>query len=570
MASGRYFAGDLEQFRAAAERAALINPNNSRSIAYMGLLTAYSGDWEQGVALVERAIDLNPNHPTWYHQAYFVPQYFRRDYEAALLSAKRYNLPGFYWHYVLLAMVYGQLGRLDEAQEAISNLTALYPGYSDVARFDIEKWIKDEALVAAILEGLEKAGLFDEPEAPARPVIAVLPFTNMSGDPEQEYFSDGITEDLITELSRRRMLVIARNSSFQYKDRAVDVREVGRELGARYVVEGSVRRAGDAIKVTAQLIDAGSGEHIWAETYERVLSPTNIFEMQEQITGQIATAIGHGRGAIAREGQERARRKPPEHLSSYECVLLAQAYWDAMNATSHAQVRDCLERVIMLDPDYVDAWAALAAIYAVEHNNRYNPRPEPLRRALAAAHEAVRLDPNYALAHFQLAYVYFFRHELDLFFVETEKALSLSPNDAGLLSAIGHFTAFAGEWDRGIAMIKESMTLDPLMQPERYFVIGHDHLLKGEYKEAVATYKKMNLPDHFAIWRSLAVAYAHMGRLDEAKAAADKMLALYPGYEKDIWAFLRDWNFSDDFVTATIDGLRKAGLDIPDEPAAAD
>ena len=164
LASGQYFTGDLEQFRTAAERALSLNPNNSRSVAWMGFLIASGGDWERGIALMDKAVSLNPNHPTWYHAIYASRHYRDGNSEAALLSAKRRNQPSFYWHHVYLATIYAQLGRLDEARDSVTEILALYPGYADVAREDLEKWFKDEALVSAMMEGLKKAGLFDVPE----------------------------------------------------------------------------------------------------------------------------------------------------------------------------------------------------------------------------------------------------------------------------------------------------------------------------------------------------------------------------------------------------------------------
>jgi len=400
--------------------------------------------------------------------------------------------------------------------------------------------------------------------------IAVLPFVNLSGDQEQEYFSDGITEDIITELARRRFSVIARNSTFKYKERSVDVREVGQDLGAGYVVEGSVRRSGNVIKVVARLLDTNTGEQLWADTYEDALTATNIFEIQEQITGQIVTSIGHSRGAIARIDQERAQRKPPDDLSSYECVLVASAYAYDKSAERHVRARDCLEHAVARNPEYAAAWQWLAFIYTEEHGHRYNRMPGSLDRALVAARTAVNLDPASAHARWPLAVTYFHRHDLHLFFEEAEKTLSLSPNDYELRARVGRLMAYAGQWDKGIALIRQAMKLDPYTASWYHFVIGHYHLQRNEYEVALAEYEKINMPEYFSTWRALAVAYAHLGRIDEAKAAADRMFELYPEYDLDVARHLRDWNYSEDFIALTVEGLRKAGLDVPFERDAAD
>ncbi len=560
---------ELPEYFSIGEKAISLNPNNGFLIGAYALHMIYAGKWERGIALLNKARALNPYLPGALHYGYSNYYYHMGEYDKALDAELELNLPGFYWTHIVFAEIYGQLGRAAEAKQAVKDLMRLYPDFNlEVARDEMRFWNFTESHIEHRVEGLRKAGVPDAPAESSRPVIAVLPFDNMSGDPEQEYFADGITEDLITELQRRRMLVIARNSTFRYKGEAVDVRVVARELGASHVVEGSVRRAGETVKVTAQLLAAETGEHLWAETYEEALNPSNIFAIQERISGRIATAIGHNRGAIAREGQERARRTPPESLAAYECVLFAQSYLDHIDAEMHATARDCLERIVESEPDYVQARVWLATVYLDEHMNRYNPRPDPLDLVLAAAREAVRRDPTNAEAHSVLAIIHFFAHDLDLFFTEAEQALSLSPNDATFLDNLGLFIAYAGDWDRGIAMIEQAKFLDPLMSPVHYFAIGHNHLRKGETDKALAAYLRIDLPEYFPTWRSRAVAYAHLGRLDEARDAVAKMLALYPDYQDDLWTYLRDWNFGDDFIKATVEGLRLAGLDVPDEPVA--
>ena len=208
---------------------------------------------------------------------------------------------------------------------------------------------------------------------PSGPTVAVLPFTNMSGDPEQEFFSDGLSEDIITKLSRfKDLFVIARNSTFQYKGKAVDVRDVARELGARYVLEGSVRKAGTSLRVTAQLLDASDGTHLWAETYDRDLSASSIFAVQDEITEQVVGTIA-GSGVISRARFAEIERKPPESLAGYECVLLAQnsGRYDTIRSEYRKKARSCLERTVRDDPGYTDAWAWLAWIDMSEHI--YNP-----------------------------------------------------------------------------------------------------------------------------------------------------------------------------------------------------
>jgi TolB-like protein len=286
---------------------------------------------------------------------------------------------------------------------------------------------------------------------PTGPVVAVLPFENLSRDPDQEFFSDGLTEDIITALSRfRDLFVIARNSTFRYKGQAVDVRQLNKELGARYVLEGSIQKAGDALRVTAQLLDAEDGTHLWAQTYDRELSASNVFAVQDEITEQVVATIAGSYGVIFRARFAEVRRKPTESLDAYECVLKVIAYYTSnWVAAEHSRLRDALERVVKSDPDYAEAWASLCWIYLDEYRVNFNPRPDPLDRALDAARRAVDLEPASQWARQALAAVYFHRHELEAFFAETERALALNPNHPLALASLGVYLLYAGD-ERGI------------------------------------------------------------------------------------------------------------------------
>ena len=295
-------------------------------------------------------------------------------------------MPDWYWSPAHVAAVLGHIGRLDDAAVAIDRINALNPDFASNVEDETRVFVKDEAFAVFFLDGLRKAGLFDEPEAPSRPVIAVLPFTNMSGDPEQEYFADGITEDIITQLSRFQELgVIARNSTFQYKGQASDVRKVGSDLNASHIVEGSIRRSSDRIRVTVQLIDASDGNHLWSETYDRDLSAADVFAIQDDITARVATTIGDQHGVISRTGIEETRRKGPDNLSSYDCVLKKYEYDRLITEEAHISARDCLEMAVKRDANYAEAWAALSEMYAESHTTGFNPIERPVERALETA-----------------------------------------------------------------------------------------------------------------------------------------------------------------------------------------
>jgi TolB-like protein/cytochrome c-type biogenesis protein CcmH/NrfG len=397
---------------------------------------------------------------------------------------------------------------------------------------------------------------------PTGPVVAVLPFENLSRDPDQEYFSDGLTDDIITALSRfKDLFVIARNSTFRYKGQAVDVRQLNRELGARYVLEGSVQRAGDTLRVTAQLLDAKDGTHLWAETYDRELSASNVFAVQDEITEQVVGTVAGLQGVISRSRSAEVKEKPTDNLDAYEWVLQLGAYHrDKLVPTEHARLRDGLEGAVKSDPNYAEAWACLSLIYVDEDRLNYNPRPNPLDRALDAAQQAVALDPASQLAHEALAMAHFHRQELDAFFPEAERAIALNPNHARVLAVLGQRMQMAGD-ERGIDLVRRAMTLDPFHPTWLHLPFAAYHFQRGEFEDALAAARKVNLPGFFGTQAYLAAIYAELGRQHEARSAVEELLKLYPGLTTEtVIELMRKWNLADDRIRHGVAALRKAGL----------
>ena len=388
--------------------------------------------------------------------------------------------------------------------------------------------------------------------APDKPVLAVLPFDNLSADVD-EYFADGLTEDIITNLARFRDLqVIARTSTFKFKGRPVDISELCRTLNACYGVEGSVRRAGGRVRITAQLIDAATGVHLWADSYDREMQ--DIFEVQDEVTRTIAATLGVKLQDVA---LQRALRKSDAELDAYDCVLRARRYTASLSAEMHAEARDLLEKAVTLAPDYADAHALLANVYLAEHRFDVNPLPDPIGRALSMAATAVRLDPQNAYARCWLAIVYFFRGENDLFEAEASRALSLNPNDPETLADIGHYLAFMGEFERGVELSTRAQRLNPLYPGWYHFSFARYHYDRRAYAEALAHVERIGLP-HF-YWMHLLRAAA-LGQLGESGAteALERIYALKPDFSAP--AELRKWNAAPADFDHLLDGLRKAGL----------
>lgn len=402
------------------------------------------------------------------------------------------------------------------------------------------------------------------PAAPARsgepswagdkPVLAVLPFDNMSAEGDA-YFADGLTEDIITNLSRfRDLLVIARTSTFRFKGRQVDLSELRAELHADYFVEGSVRRAGTRVRITAQLIDATTGVHLWADSYDREME--DIFAIQDEVTRTIAATLGVKIQDVA---LRRALKKSPTELDAYDCVLRARHYTTTLTPETHAEARDLLEKAVALDPENADAHALLANIYLAEHRFDTNPLPDPIGRALAMAETATQLDPQHAYARCWLAVVHFFRGENDRFEAEAQRAINLNPNDPETLADIGHFLVFMGEFERGVALSKRAQLLNPLHPGWYNFSFARYHYDRREYDKALADVERASMPQFY--WPHLLNAAA-LGQLErrEAKDALARLFALKPDFSARVE--LAKWNTAPNDLEHLLDGLRKAGLDV--------
>ena len=392
---------------------------------------------------------------------------------------------------------------------------------------------------------------------PDKPSIAVLPFQNMSGDPEQEYFADGMVEDIITALSRfKSLFVIARNSSFTYKGVAVDIKQVGRELGVRYVLEGSVRRVANRVRITAQLIDAGTGNHIWAERYDRDMA--DIFAVQDEITEAVAAAI---EPAVARMEQSRATRKAPESLSSWEAYQRGLWHSDRIGTTENEAAKAFFRRAIELDSSFAPAYAWLAHRMLSEawlYQSR--SMSDALDEALPIARKAISLDPLDAVAHCCLGQGLFFMGDHDGALAEARQALVINPNFAGAQHLLGSGLVFSGSPREGVEALRLAMRLDPndLQRQFRLVHISIGHYFLREYEDAIEAAKEAvrTYPDLGP--RSLAAALGQAGRLEEAKQALQKAIAVAPR-SFDMYVRRRAPWFRPEDHRHMLEGLQKAG-----------
>ncbi len=396
---------------------------------------------------------------------------------------------------------------------------------------------------------------------PDKPAIAVLPFTNMSVDPEQDYFADSMAEEIIAALSRfRSLFVIARNSTFTYKGKAVDVRQVSRELGVRYVLEGSVRRAGNRLRIIAQLIDAATGNHIWSDRYDGELA--DIFDLQDRVTEAIIGAI---EPTITLSEIERAKRKRPESLDAYDCVMRAlPAVW-SQDAETTAEGLRLAEQAIALDPTYALPRALAAWCFAQRVSYMRTPCPaEDRAKALTLAHEAASLDSSDPLVLTVLSAAYALVGQIDLGLATVEKALALDPNSAWAWLRSGWLHNYASQPDTAIEHFQRYMRLSPL-DPMRFNAlhgIGAVYFGKGQYDEAARWIEQALREKPTAKWvyRLLTTTYGNAGRLEEAKQAAAKLLEAFPGLTVSKAVDAAPGNVNKDITARYAQGLREAGL----------
>ncbi len=394
---------------------------------------------------------------------------------------------------------------------------------------------------------------------PDKPSIAVLPFQNMSGDAEQEYFADGMVEDIITALSRYSSLfVIARNSSFTYKGRAVDVKQVGRELGVRYVLEGSLRKAGNRVRVTAQLVEGETGNHVWAERYDRDLA--EIFVVQDEITEAATVAIAP---AIANAELQRAMRKPPGSLDAWGAYQRGLWYLAKFTRDDTVLAETCFQQAMALDPAFAGGFYGLAAAQ-IQAASTFMTRSmtEALDSAEALARHAVGLDGANADALTCLGRVLLLRGEYEGGRAEVERALAISPNLASAHGILGGTMIFSGRPKEGLVALERGIRLDP-RDPRSGISVNQvvlAHYYAREYEAAIEAAKRVirSYPDHPLVYRWLAAALGQTGRIDEARAALAKAVAIAPA-SFDLYVRGRaPWHRPEDYAHM-LDGLRKAG-----------
>jgi adenylate cyclase len=393
---------------------------------------------------------------------------------------------------------------------------------------------------------------------PEKPSIAVLPFVNMSGDPDQEYLSDGITEEIITGLSKiPKMFVIARNSTFTYKGKPVKVQKVSEELGVQYVLEGSVRKAGNQIRVTAQLVDAIIGHHLWAERYDRDLG--DIFALQDEITMKIITAL---QVELTDGEQARVTSKGTDSIEAYLKWLQAHEYFLRFNGDDNTLARQLSEEAIALDPDYAAAHTTLGWTHAMDARGGWSKSPKhSLVQAEKFAQKAVALDDKLPVARQLLGFIYLMECQYEKAIAEHVKSIALNPNQADNHANLGMSLVFACKPEEAIVSLKKAIRLNPIPQSYYFVKLGRAYRIKEQYEEALASYKKARdqNPNDLFVYVDLAATYILIGNKEKARDAAAEVLKRHPKFS--IKHFVESIPFKKQSENERlINALRQAGL----------
>jgi len=549
--------GLYEQAIVQAEKALTIDSNLMMSNRAMGFALYRSGRSKEAVPFYEKALRLDPFSTVTLRQlgqAYFLSGQNEKAIETCnrLVDRTPQYLPG----HLILASAYSAAGHAEEAKAAASTILKMNPkftleAYSKRLRF------KNPVDKELIISNLRKAGLPEYPpgkKLPDKPSIAVLPFDNLSDDPEQGYFSDGISEDIITDLSKiSGLIVIARNSSFSYKGKTIKVQQIGKELNVRYLLEGSVRKAGNQVRINAQLIDANSGHHLWADRYDGDMS--DIFALQDQISRKIISALAL---KLTKSEQEFLVDKGTNNIQAYDEFLKGWQGYRLLTKDGFAAAKFHLENAVELDPDFTRGYAALAILYWKAVQSAAPELREGLGLNTPAAKMAAQAKPQFllkkamkkptALAHGLMSQFYLFRYQHDEALAEIEKAISMDPNDPELYAWLSHILWLLGRSDEAIESAKMGMRLDPI-NPVAYLIqLGKAYIPDGDLNKslhALERAKRLN-PDLSGVTAlSMSIIHGIQGKYDEARTVYEYFLKhrMYP--VRDINALLLYFPFAD-------------------------
>jgi adenylate cyclase len=546
----------------AGQRACDLAPNSSFAYAALGFTLSNAGRPDTAITYFKKAIRLNPFPPAWYLTSLGRAYLMLGRHKEAIAEFKRglQLAPESVFPRLGLVAAYSELGREEHARAEAAEVLKLDP------KFTLESHAKgllykNKDDIDRYLAALRKAGLPEHPPLPLpeKPCIAVLPFENMSDDPEQEYFSEGISEEIINALVRwPTIMVIPRSSSFIYKGKTVGVRQVGREMGVQYILEGSVRREGNRVRVSVQLIDVTTLMHLFSERYEREMK--DIFAIQDEITMKVLTAM---RVSLSGEGVPSLRGKGTKNIDAYLKVLQAEAIFQAVNRDTQARARRLAEEAIALDPQYARAYTLLAATIGNEVlMGVYKNRREALERAMALAEKAIQLDEFEEWGHRSLGFItILLNKDYEKAIAEAKRAVELAPNSVMAQIVLGYFLYSAGRTEEAIPILQKAVSYSPIPLPRALSHLCIACRKARRYEEAVAVCKQLiqREPNYIYPHLTLAATFAETDKMEEARVEIREVLRINPKYTLKIVPRSFPWKDQAE-IDRLIDSLRKAGL----------
>ena len=493
LAFSYFFEHDRDGFSHAVERVLALNPRNANAMALMGALSVHAGDYDRGEALATRAMAINPDHPGWYHFAIANRCYVLRDYEGALRAVKRINMPQHLWAHLQMAMAAGQLGLAGEAASALDTVFSLAPEFADeetmITASRVWKWKATDAdhmvegyRSAVALRGTaastskrSSSGSDLRPKSDARPdrqdlSLTVVPFT-ARGTKSDDAFAQALTDDVTTGLSRFSYLRVVLPTQ--------DADKV-RPAAARYRLEGSVRRDVTTLRVTARLVDGSTGAQLWADSYDQSLATSlrkrvrnrmqgrgivppskNAEQTDEAVASRIVATVADVNGVLMRSMAASLKQRPLTDLDVSELVIRFHAYREHFDPAEHAALRASFTAALEREPGHADGWACLSSLFEHEHSHELNPLPHSLDRARTAAERATTLNPVSQEAWRATASVAFFSRDAGTVHAATEKAIAINPLNTATVAACGMLLTHAGDWERGLEIIRQAMRPNP-------------------------------------------------------------------------------------------------------------
>ena len=477
--------------------------------------------------------------------------------------------------YTIAVSVYGRTEKFDPQVDPIVRVEAgrlrralehyyLTAGKNDPLRIKIPKgqYVPTFHTVRAPLAEAQTPVSQPQDRSPAtEPSIAVMPLDNLNADQEQAYFTDGLTEELTAELARYQdFKVIAAQSTLRFKGQQVNPGEVGRDLGVRFLITGSVRKDTKNIKVSIQLLDTSNAEQVWGQSYKRNQTAADLIAVQEEIAGSVIGAIADQFGLIKRRLSKESRKKAPADFKAYDAILRFYHYETELTPQAFDNALAALEQAVQIDPEYGLAWAMLGHLHADNYALGFREMAAPLDKALNLAQKGVALAPGNQFARDAISLVYFHLGDKDFFLQHVEETIALNPNSPYIIGVAGWHMALCGEWKRGLALLKKGMKLNPYHPSWFHLAPYMNDYRRGAYEYALAEALKFNYPELY--WDPLmrAAALGQLGKQNEARKAVRQLLKLEPDFASRGRSLIGRYVKVDDLVDSIVAGLRKGGL----------